>query len=78
MSKKARTQHVKVRDVVVGFSPLIINKIIGTPSDITDIFEDFVQHTPYQAIRYTLLGPLSTAYWDRHAYRGFHQIFPFG
>lgn len=33
--------------------------------------------TPYRDIRHVLAGPQSSARWTRHAYRGFHQSFPF-
>lgn len=57
MSKEERTRQVKVGDVIIDFNPLIINEIIGTPSDIMDIFKDLVQHPPYQAIKHTLSCP---------------------
>lgn len=72
MSKEACTRQVKVQGVTIDFSPLIINEIIGTPSEITDTFDALVQHPPYQAIRHTLSGPQSIARWDKHAYKGFH------
>lgn len=78
LSKEARTRQVMVRGMTIDFSPLTINKIIRTPSEITDTFDALVQQPPYQAIRHTLSGPQSTTRWDRYAYRGFHQTFPFG
>lgn len=64
---------------MVDFTPLAINDIIDTRSDmLPNAFDELLQHPPYQSIHHTLARQQSTARWTLHAYRGFHQPLLFG
>lgn len=61
LSKEQQTQLVVIQGMEINISPLVINKVQGTPEEVlVGVFNKLYFHLPYQAIKHTLAGPNST------------------
>ncbi|MCE3049783.1 hypothetical protein HAX54_045776 [Datura stramonium] len=63
---KERSNQVKIRDQIIEFAPIALNRLLGTPHDDPQPFIDIVKKPPYGDIRHTLCGTNSAARWTRH------------
>ncbi|MCE0482447.1 hypothetical protein HAX54_041237 [Datura stramonium] len=63
---KKRSNQVKIRGQVIEFSPIALNRLLGTPHVDPQSFVNIVKKPPYRDIRHTLCGSNSVARWTRH------------
>ncbi|MCD7472484.1 hypothetical protein HAX54_013733, partial [Datura stramonium] len=63
---KERSNQVKIRGQIIEFTPIALNRLLGTPHVDPQPFFKIVKKPPYRDIRNTLCGPNSVAKWTRH------------
>ncbi|MCD9644868.1 hypothetical protein HAX54_033381 [Datura stramonium] len=72
-----RSLTVKIRGQVVTFEPHHLNAILGARYTDAHFLRQLNITPPYADIKCTLCGARSTARWDRHKERGYHQTLPY-
>ncbi|MCE3215100.1 hypothetical protein HAX54_000810 [Datura stramonium] len=74
---KERSNQVKIRGKIIEFSPMDLNRLLGTPHVNPQPFVNMVKKTLYRDIRHTLCGPNSVAQWTLHQQFGYHVSLPY-
>ncbi|MCD9639224.1 hypothetical protein HAX54_023606 [Datura stramonium] len=77
LEPKERTNQVKIRGQIINFSPISLNRLLGTPNVDPQPFVNIVKEPPYKYIRHTLCGPNSVARWSRHQQFEYHVSFSY-
>ncbi|MCE3049472.1 hypothetical protein HAX54_044935 [Datura stramonium] len=74
---KERTNQVKIRGKIINFSPIALNRLLGTPKVDPQPFVNIVKKLTSRDTRQTLCDPNSVAGSTDHQQFGFHVSFPY-